>query len=133
MGYDMHFHDQDNFDEPGYFCLNVSGMAWCYGEMTARKMIFDAGQHPPLPGWTGDEESYRKLSAPVLAWHGPEIPGIPEHKFGTNDGWLVTPAECEAAVRIGRQRSPPAQHADIWADWLDYMDRARTHGGFEVH
>ena len=130
MGYDMYFHDKgfDSGDE-GYFRLNMGGMHWCSDEMAARGMTFDAGQHPPFPDNWDDKPAVDA----VLSWHGPEMPGIPAHKFWSNDGWIVTPAECQAAVRTGRASPPPAEHAGIWERWLDYLDRASHHEGFEVH
>lgn len=160
MGYDMYFRDGTEGDE-GYFRLNIWGMPWCVQEMHQRGMVFDAGEYPPWPeyadfgvtqaqveiiaypdfpsdtGLTGEEDAaarkYLAARDAVLSWHGPEIPGIPLHKLGSNDGWIVLPAECEAAASIGHKHPPPAQRADLWERWLDYLDRARSHGGFEVH
>lgn len=160
MGYDMYFVNRLDGDED-YFRLNMWGMGLFTDFMTERSMVFDAGKHPEWPdidayGVTWDDverleypeyhegeplsdetaEKARRYLAErdrLLAWHGPEVPGIPVHKFGSNDGWIVTPAECEAAVRIGREHPAPEGHEKRWAEWLGYMDRARRHGGFEVH
>lgn len=136
MGYDMHFHDQDDYAEPGYFRLNAWGMRWCLGEMAARHMIFDAGRPPEFPDvadWEPMTDADRRALDEVLSWHGPEVPGIPAHKFGTNDGWIVTPAECEAALQLAEKWPPPAENPEVWKRWLDYLSRAREHQGFEVH
>lgn len=85
----------------------------------------------------------------VLAWHGrTDTPGIPIHKFGSNDGWLVLPAECEAAVRIyrdwlregGERRLAKVlagaglgDYPELWQQWIDYLIGAAKHGGFEVY
>lgn len=157
MGYDMYFRGRNYSDGPGvYFRLNIFGMARFCGYMAERGMIFDAGEHPPFPDGDYDlvdrlrypeyhedeppltpeqERAAKELEAAndaVLSWHGPDVPGIPAHKFGSNDGWIVTPAECEAAVRIGRGQPAPDGHEDYWGQWLDYMDRASRAGGFEV-
>lgn len=161
MGYDMYFRGKHFADgDEVYFRLNAWGMARYAGYMADRGMIFEAGEHPPFPkaedfGLTWEQiEAYRypeyaegvaltddqreraaKYQAEndaVLSWHGPEVPGIPAHKFGTNDGWIVTPAECQAAVKLGREHPPPEKDPDYWAKWLDYMDRASRAGGFEV-
>jgi hypothetical protein len=124
--------------------------------MAERGMIFEAGPHPEFPkldDWDAYEiwrypeyaegatvsteqarafEAYQRELDAVLSWHGPEVPGIPAHKFGTNDGWIVTPAECEAAVRLAAEHEPPATDADYWAKWINYLDRASKEGGFEV-
>jgi hypothetical protein len=158
MGFDMYFRGKHYHDGPDVcFRFNVFSMAWFCDYMEQRGMIFDAGKPPPSPDgdwhlmerWqypesygdepplTADQESaakeLRAATDAVLSWHGPEIPGIPMHKFWTNDGWIVTPAECEAAVRIGRQHPAPADHEEYWNQWLDYIDRASRAGGFEVH
>lgn len=79
----------------------------------------------------------------LLAAHGGECPGIPEHKFGSNDGWIVTPAECLAALRILREHSAEvvlsaledAGIGDVgyWDRWVQYLVGAVSHGGFEVN
>jgi hypothetical protein len=60
---------------------------------------------------------------------------IPRHKLWTNDGWLITPAELDAALPHAptsaldrRQRPIPG-----WTQWLDYLDTGRGHGGIRVH
>jgi len=84
----------------------------------------------------------------VLSWHGKtDTPGIPLHKFGSNDGWLVVPAECEAAVKAWESYvadcGEAAAHAaissrlggrpvDRWLAWIEYLRGAARHGGFEV-
>ncbi|GHO60047.1 hypothetical protein KSB_85220 [Ktedonobacter robiniae] len=65
-----------------------------------------------------------------------EIPtGIPAYKFGSNDGWLVTPDELSAALAaydacIADGVEPPA--FTWWGDWINYLRRAASHGGFRV-
>ena len=90
-----------------------------------------------------------------LAFHGgADQTGIPEHKFSSNDGWFVTPSECRDAVSIWRTAvdldgEPRCQELVlqalgateknrddwwmIWTRWIDYLDGAVSHGGFEVH
>jgi len=156
MGYDMYFRGKRFTDgDEVCFRLNIFGMARFADYMAERGMIFEAGQHPPFPegGWdahyrlrwpedykdeptTLSDEQIKALAAQVdevLAWHGPEVPGIPAHKFGSNDGWIVTPAECEAAWRLGKDQPAPPDHEEYWAKWLDYLHRAASNGGFEVH
>lgn len=94
-------------------------------------------------------EAAAKLTAEadrVRAWHGPEIPGIPAHKFGSNDGWHVLPAECKAALDIYQrqleQLGEDGVHAllerleidrGLWGRWVAYLNGAISHGGFKVH
>ena len=172
MGYDMHFRDNTERDE-GYFRLNIWGMSRYREYMAERGMVFDAGQHPDWPD--GDEGLYEladRLRYPeyytdkppltedetrrakeheaandaVLSWHGPETPGIPIHKFGSNDGWIVLPVECQAALGIYMAKleevgqdamanliDNKAGNRGHWAQWLAYLNGAITHDGFEVH
>ena len=163
MGYDMYFRGKSYGDgDEFYFRLNIFGMSRYRSYMTERGMVFDAPEHPPFPeveayavthddvervecpeyfqddappGAETTEKVRRYLAAldDVLAWHGPEIPGIPVHKFGSNDGWIVLPAECAAAVSAARQYPPPEGAGDYWDEWIDYLDRASRADGFEVH
>ena len=60
---------------------------------------------------------------------------IPRHKLWTNDGWLITPDELDAALphapstAIDRRQRP----LPWWHQWLDYLDAARGYGGIRVH
>jgi len=154
MGYDMHWADQLDYSEPGYFRLNISGMGWCYDEMARRGMVFEAsrdgkpewpdvdydlrdrlhGWGDPLEGAELDQATRedKELRA-YLAYHGPEIPGIPGWKFSTNDGWIVTPPEIAYAVKRAREIPAPRRYPNIWRDWVNWMEQAAKHGGFEVH
>ncbi|MFC9117912.1 hypothetical protein ACFTWN_31835 [Streptomyces sp. NPDC057092] len=81
-----------------------------------------------------------------LAWHPEPASGIAMHKLGSNDGWLVTPAEIEAALASYRTHSGPevmtllratlgddADSHSYWIEWVTYLERARVRGGFKVH
>jgi hypothetical protein len=164
--------------EKSYFRLNVWGMGSFCDLMAKAGMAFDDPTCPGFPeaaefgitrdqGWaamdpgeypaeyaamTGAErEAGAKFAArwqEVIAWHGTERPGIPLHKFSSNDGWHVLPAEADAAVRIWRQfvadngeeaaanlvNSTLWEGAigDHWARWLTYLAGAVRHEGFEV-
>lgn len=96
-------------------------------------MVFDAGD-PPMSAPDHDEWE--------LAWHGPEIPGIPRHKIARgNDGWHVLPVEITAALRIHDQHEKDwpltvaalhGVHPDHWTGWLDFLRGAAHHGGFRT-
>jgi hypothetical protein len=60
---------------------------------------------------------------------------IPVHKLWTNDGWLLTPDELAAALPHAPTRALDRRQRPIpwWAQWLDYLDTARGHGGVRVH
>jgi hypothetical protein len=66
---------------------------------------------------------------------------IPSHKFGTNDGWIVTPNEIVAALaeylhrdggRIVLDRLGTEDRKAYWDQWIDYLRRAVENDGFEV-
>lgn len=163
--------------ERSYFRLNIFGMGRWRGLMETLGMAFEDDPHPPFPKtedcdtnwddveavgypedhsgyeWTDERLraalKYREAVNAVLAFHGKaDTPGIPLHKFGTNDGWIVLPVECEAAVRTWRDfvakesedsavnfvRNTIGQdRADYWLQWIAYLAGAARHGGFEVH
>lgn len=159
-----------------YFRLNITGMGLWYTAMRELGMVFDGPDHPPFPdveeyGVNHDdvervehpehftdappvdeetrEKALRYIAAvdEVLTWHGAEIPGIPAHKFSSNDGWIVLPAECDAALRIYTAKlnevGQDSMHNLIdnligpgargrWGQWLAYLNGAITHDGFTV-
>lgn len=180
-----------NDAERSYFRLNISGMGWARSVMEQFGMAFrDPAEHPPWPeiedygidwddlealespeycpdfAWTDEKLratcKFREDRDAVLAWHGPEVPGIPVHKFGSNDGWIVLPAEAEAAIRIWKQAydemgeeqarvtvalggmardkaldaegdSSVDAYWSLWLRWIAYIADSVRHNGFEVH
>jgi hypothetical protein len=65
--------------------------------------------------------------------YGAEV--IPVHKLWTNDGWLLTPDELDAALQHAPARALDGRQRPIpwWRQWLEYLDTARGHGGVRVH
>jgi hypothetical protein len=83
---------------------------------------------------------------------GPSDPKnrIPTYKFGTNDGWIVTPDECRAAVERARSYTDDEVRAafsavhrnatverlnealSYWHKWIKFIEGAAEHEGFEV-
>jgi hypothetical protein len=114
---------------------------------------------PPL----SDEDAanarrYIAAHESVLAWHPEESlldedSAIPAHKFSTNDGWIVTPAECRAAVKMWREACELAgageeeigrkvltgamdengMGGDYWMKWVAWIEGAIEHDGFCVN
>lgn len=149
-----------------YFRLNIFGMERYRDFMLQLGMVVTDYEHGPWPekpdGLTWDEieaaedpalhedtESalpvkaeaveYVKAREAYLRQH-PEPPfGLAIHKFGSNDGWHVTPEEIEAALESYRQHSAEEVKAiigdglDYWCKWINYLERARLRGGFKVH
>jgi hypothetical protein len=60
---------------------------------------------------------------------------IPRHKLWTNDGWLITPDELDAALPRAPTTATDRRQRPIpwWRQWLEYLDGARGHGGIRVH
>lgn len=153
-------HDADKLREElraaerSYFRLNIWGM----GE--ARQIMDRAGMldlhRPEAARWPKDEdhgvtpemwndwdgEPDDKTPAELRAYLAAcavvtdsqrDVPtGIPLHKLGTNDGWLVTPDEIGAALAaLGDKQLPDAPQ--WWAAWVDWLRYAQAHGGFRVN
>lgn len=92
--------------------------------------------------------SFRSTNEDVMAWHGdPNKPGIPSHKFGSNDDWHVLPAEAEAAVKIYTRWRETHSDAELkklltdskgrdlsefWGQWISFLAKSVKHGGFRV-
>jgi len=90
--------------DPTYFRLNIWGMGKCREIMWDRGMLAEPSTHewPEYPGnehfndndepITDEGRAYTKTVADVQADENRYgLPGV--HKFGSNDGWLVTATE----------------------------------------
>ena len=163
--------------ERSYFRLNMWGMGLYCDLMEQVGMVFEDDPHPAWPkagdfGITDDEASaieypedypditwtderlvsalkYKDAQTAVLDFHGKtDTPGIPAHKFSSNDGWHVLPVEAEAAVRIWLkfvedngedaarnliENGSGGRGYDRWLSWINYLAGAAKHDGFEVH
>jgi hypothetical protein len=80
-------------------------------------------------------KNFEAATAEHLRWHGPEIPGIPLHKFCSNDGWHVTREECQAALvryelAIGNGEPHPEEFSD---DLIPFLRAGARYDGFEVY
>lgn len=91
---------------------------------------------------------YVKTKDAILRDHPEGGTTIPVHKFGSNDGWIVTPDECLNALAAWHQRTESERDdalssagidlndpawARLWRRWLDYLELAAHCDGFEVH
>jgi hypothetical protein len=101
------------------------------------------------------EKEHEKASHVVQVFHPDGSDLIPIHKLCDNSGWHVTEEECAAAVKAWREydveRSKSGQLAVIdedgneedsaeatfaaewWPQWIAFLDRAATRGGFRVY
>ncbi|MGG8408242.1 hypothetical protein ACM614_17380 [Streptomyces sp. 12297] len=69
----------------------------------------------------------------------PDGPGIAAYKLTSNDGWLVTPRELDAALKA-YESAPSEDRAaaedefgPYWTAWIEFLTRAQGRGGFRVH
>ncbi|KOG53140.1 hypothetical protein ADK76_28925 [Streptomyces griseoflavus] len=139
-----------------YFRLNIWGMGEARSAMETLGMLTQLAP-PPTPnpqdyGTTADElwdyglddegapetvRAFRAATQVVVDSSAEHPTGIPAYKFSSNDGWLVTPAEIDAALgwwavaprKIQREITT---QLDWWPEWIRYLRRARDGGGFRV-
>ncbi len=84
---------------------------------------------------TEQARTYLAQLEETLSAHGGSGAGIPLHKFGSNDGWHATAAECAAAVQAYKQAiSDGAAHPDEFADdVVPFLHTAAQCDGFRVY
>lgn len=146
-----------------YFRLNVRGMSRCCDLMATLGMLtfeeapdfprleeFGLTDYPEDPAdYDGEEREkaekeltdggrrYLDAIEAALAFEPVPVRGIPVGKFSSNDGWLVTPAQCEAALSAW-QAQPEAARTHVtggiewWDSWIAYLTYAKDRGGFRV-
>jgi len=89
---------------------------------------------------------YRLASEEIRREHPEGGSVIPVHKFGSNDGWIVTPAECLEALSVWYAHTPGerddalteakiegADWMTLWERWLRFLELAAHCDGFEVY
>lgn len=112
--------------DTNYFRLNIWGMSTMREHLHELGMLaIHYAEHPPFPDasdfgldddtlddlgvWdleraertTHSDERVRKFftaNLETITWSPPDEPGLPVHKFGSNDGWVVTPRDCKGAL-----------------------------------
>lgn len=144
--------------ERSYFRFNIFGMRCIRDAMLSLGAAYGSDgpewPHAPEEYWELEEEDQRtkfpELYAArdaALRWsRNAGAAGIPLHKLGSNDGWIVTPEECTAAVSAvrGHGRTETAQALiaagidsegwlERWNAWIQWIEDAADHDGFEVH
>lgn len=157
-----------------YFRLNIWGMGRMRESLFKLGMLATEYTEPPWPEYedhqlTSDEireyeefddddgdlnalsPKVRKLVEAVRAkkgWSPPDEPGLPVHKFGSNDGWWVTRRDIEGALAILKvqEEENPALVKEVREEWatdsgddtntfdefIDWIRRAAAGDGFEV-
>jgi hypothetical protein len=88
--------------------------------------------------------AYAQALYALLSWTPAAPTGMADFKFGSNDGWVVTPAEITAALTTYRQHTGDTVRAALdkagiseqgqehWVRWIGYLVYAESHGGFLV-
>jgi hypothetical protein len=100
------------------------------------------------------EVEHEKASHVTQVFHPEGAEVIPLHKLGDNSGWHVTEDECAAALKAWQAydaaRTKPGQivaldnddedesvestfAAEWWPEWIAFLERATTRGGFRVY
>lgn len=155
MGYDMYVRGAAKDADDGYLRRNIFGMHPTVEAMVTLGMAFWS----PSPGFpkspepyeehirwddqveddvpvTAEGQTYVERLASALSTHGEcRTPGIPSHKFTSNDGWHVTREECEQALAVyDKAIGDGATHPDLLRDdVIPFLRCAAQHDGFEVH
>jgi len=147
---------EDYYDaaSPGYFRLNIWGMeryrqAMAEAGMASEGTYYDEESKVKWPDYPedADEDSeamkaYEAAVAPILQARPGVEHGIAMHKFGSNDGWWVTPEEIDEALEAWEKFSENGTRVfpedvvfgqEYWRKWIGYLKLARSHGGFRVY
>lgn len=153
-----------------YFRLNIFGMSKMRESMHRLGMLATEYDGPRWPnpadfGIEGDDywdyqerreinggpqpgeehlEKFFQAQEEHLSWSPPDEPGLPVHKFGSNDGWVVTPRDIAGALALLDKADPKEVEAvrAEWArddgtngfdDWIEFLKRAGKLSGFAVY
>jgi hypothetical protein len=154
--------------QPYYFRLNMWGMGLWVERMAEFGMVVDSKykqedwptaeqfgltwEQVEAETYDANYERCRPTSPAVIAYvdardaflreRFTDQPGIPVHKFGSNDGWVVTPEEIKAALKVAPEAvlvedsgGPDGARKPLerWLPWLEFLRGAAAHGGMEVN
>lgn len=92
---------------------------------------------------------YKEAHSAHLSAHSNDAPGIAIHKLCSNDGWIVTPDECNSALEVYARAFPRelsdeakeiinatqegGESSNYWNQWLAFLASSANHGGFRVY
>lgn len=100
-----------------------------------------------LAGWTTDDDANQPVNPigqqrayleAIREWRDGLLPGdthgIPLYKFGSNDGWLVAPAEIRTGIAWADHHHPGWRDTlkDYVLEFVVWMELAAKAGGFRV-
>jgi hypothetical protein len=125
------------WDKKWYYRLNIFGMQEMR-EYMDRVRILDWSNGKPYPGNEATEEEYEAY----LNQQSEQTGMVLGKKFCSNDGWLITTAECniiagmlDLFVTKTTWNLDDEEEKDIrdWLKgWIDFNRRAAKHGGYRV-
>lgn len=134
--------------EKSYFRANIWTMSEFRTVMLRLGMVDSDYRHAEFPadGWDEETGEPNAEAEAVLRGYNEFDGRIVLSKFGSNDGWIVTPDEIKSslaqfdsyddprkAVRSALGGSDPEVMVDYFAKFVEWMRAAADHGGFEVH
>lgn len=144
----------DRYDTSYYLRRNIFGIGDMRAALVNAGMAYSArgfrpDDWPDMPGswsdgvhWDAENDApisdeareFQAASSRRLRDTYDERPGIPVHKFSSNDGWWVTKAECASALKLWEAAGEPflgyedAESDDV----IHFLRTAAEHGGFRV-
>jgi len=130
MGYDLYIRGGEQSQDDGYYRFNIWGMGR-WRELAIKLDLLDFETENPFAGdWDREVEAHRREGRMetdedgderlprevVRALLGRESEGgrVPAFKFGSNDGWIVTPAECMMLDEALRSDEAKALVVELW-------------------
>lgn len=138
--------------EDTYLRRNIFGMGTQLDMLAKYDMVYDSVGYPKVdwPDYPGHEHFngdgdpvteagrvYDMAIAAHLKATYDERPGLPAHKFSTNDGWWVTPAECLSAIQLWVKAGRPVvddfgRGDGPYNDVIPFLQKGAENGGFRV-
>lgn len=134
--------------DPGPFPVKPDDLTW--DDVNATHPEYGAEDYADhlaamTPETLARAKEHRAAIEAHLRAHDADTPGMAIHKlYGSNDGWLVTPGEIKAALKVydetpdDKRDAILAEHGLVddklayWQSWIAFLRRAANHGGFRV-
>jgi len=150
MGYDMYMVNKRGMKRGNYyFRANIWGMQYLRKVMEVAGVLDCEVDHPDFQDVTQEEmdadgDVFDKKNREVLSFRSPIEGRVPIVKFGSNDGWIVTPEESLAIADsltklVNNNKNVPRQYdwdpgddISFAVEFSDYCRRAAKRGGFRV-
>jgi len=142
MGYDIYFRELPDEGVDPYYRQNIWGMGRMREAMETARMGYWSEAEPiswPDPDDYSDNDALEAALEPILSHHPDGGDGVPLFKLCTNDGWIITPPECEAAWSAWTKAEGSIGHfydTDTVRELkllAEYLRAAAKHGGARVY